>query len=226
MKGDTMIIEKGICAYLWQNPFENNCNTYILGEDRRVLVDVGHGRHVNHVRQGMEEDGVSQDSVDLIIITHTHPDHFEGVPSFLNGRLRVTYHREEADYLREEGRALYQMMGIPVPTIRVEFYIQEGHLEIGGNQYEILQTPGHSPGAICIYWPEKRVLATGDLLFAAGVGRTDFPGGSGEQLIESIERVRKLDVDILLPGHGDVIFGKDRVQENFEVIEQNYYAFL
>jgi glyoxylase-like metal-dependent hydrolase (beta-lactamase superfamily II) len=221
-----MILEKGIYAYLWRNMFENNCNSYILGEEKAILVDVGHQRHVDHLRQGMEEDAISVDTIDLIIITHCHPDHHEAVPSFLDGRVKVAYHREEENYLRQEGGALYQMMGAPIPSISVEFYLQEGNLQVGGNEYQILHTPGHSPGAICIYWPPKKVLVTGDLLFAAGVGRTDFPGGDGKQLIESIEKVRKLDVEILLPGHGEIVSGKDRIRENFEVIEQNYYAFL
>jgi glyoxylase-like metal-dependent hydrolase (beta-lactamase superfamily II) len=58
------------------------------------------------------------------------------------------------------------------------------------------------------------------------VGRTDFPGGDGKQLIESIEKVRKLDLEILLPGHGEMILGKDQIQENFAFIEENYYGFL
>ena len=222
-----MIIEKGIYAYPWQNLFENNCNSYILGEDRGILVDVGHQRHANHVLRGMEADGIPQDSIDLIIITHCHPDHHEALPSFMDGgRVKATYHREEENYLRREGGALYQMMGIPIPSVPVEFYLKEGSLQVGERLYQIVHTPGHSPGAICIYWPEKKVLATGDLLFHSGVGRTDFPGGDGKQLIQSIEKVRKFDVEILLPGHGEIIVGKDQIRQNFEIIEENYYPFL
>ncbi len=221
-----MIIEKGLYAYPWQNPFENNCNTYILGEKRAVLVDVGHRKHVDHILRGMEEDRLSLDSIDLIMTTHCHPDHHEGVPSFLDGRVRATYHREEANYLREEGGMLYQMMGIPIPSIPVEFYLQEGFLQVGKNSYQIIHTPGHSKGAVCIYWPERKTLVTGDLVFFNGVGRTDFPGGDGKLLVQSIEKVRKLDIEILLPGHGDLVFGKEKVRENFEFIEKNYYPLL
>jgi glyoxylase-like metal-dependent hydrolase (beta-lactamase superfamily II) len=197
-----MIVEKGIHAYLWQDQFENNCNSFILGEDKIVLFDVGHQRHVSHLLRGMEADG------------------------FLNGKTKVTYHREEANYMQEQGSALYQMMGAPLPEIPVEFYVKEGALQMGRDAYEIIHTPGHSPGAICIYWPEKQVIVTGDLIFFRGVGRTDFPGGDGRQLIESIEKVRKLDVKTLLPGHGEILVGKDQIQENFAFIEQSYYGFL
>lgn len=221
-----MILEKGIYVYPWQNLFENNCNSYILGDDRAILVDVGHQRHVKHVLQGMEADGISTDSIDLIITTHCHPDHHEAVLSFLDGRVKATYHREEADYLSREGGALYQMMGVTTPTVPVEFYLQEGVLQLGGSQYQIIHTPGHSPGAICIYWAERKVLVTGDLVFYRGVGRTDFPGGDGKQLIQSIEKVRRFEVEILLPGHGEIIRGRNQIRENFDFIEANYYSFL
>ncbi len=221
-----MIIEKGIFAYPWQNPFENNCNSYILGEDKAILVDVGHQRHVNHLLRGMEADGISLDAIGLIITTHCHPDHHEAVSSFLDGRVKATYHREEGDFLSREGGAFYQMMGVPVPVDPVEFYLQEGSLQVDRSRYQIIHTPGHSPGAICIYWAERKVLVTGDLVFYRGVGRTDFPGGDGKQLMESIEKVRRLDAEILLPGHGEIIRGKDQIRENFEMIEESYYAFL
>jgi glyoxylase-like metal-dependent hydrolase (beta-lactamase superfamily II) len=174
----------------------------------------------------MEQDGISMDPVELVISTHCHPDHLEAVPSIVNGNPKATMHKKEYEYLQDEGAALYQMMGIPIPSIPVEFFLQEGTLQVGPHQYQIIHTPGHSPGAISIYWPQRKALVTGDLLFAAGVGRTDFPGGDAQQLIESIERVRKLDVQIILPGHGEIILGEDRVKENFQIIEANYYAFL
>ncbi len=222
-----MIVERGVYAYLWESLFENNCNSYILGEERGVLVDVGHQRHVSHVLRGMDADGITLDQIDLVIITHSHPDHLEALPSFLDGRIKATFHRDAEDYLHGEGAVLSQMMGAPpVPTMPIEFYLQEGTLDVAGNHLEIIHTPGHSPGSICIFWPEKKVLVTGDLVFHRGVGRTDLPGGDSKQLIESIEKVRKLDVEILLPGHGGLVRGRQQVQEDFRFIEENYYAFL
>jgi glyoxylase-like metal-dependent hydrolase (beta-lactamase superfamily II) len=221
-----MIVEDGVYAYLWEDLFDNNCNSYVLGEKRGILVDVGHQRHVSHLLRGMDTDRISLDQIDLIMITHSHPDHLEALPSLLDGRLKATFHRAAGEYLREEGAVFYQMMGAPVPSVPIDFYLQEGNLQVGKSVFEIIHTPGHSPGSICIYWPEKKVLVSGDLLFHKGVGRTDFPGGDAKQLIESIEKVRSFDVEILLPGHGDIIRGHEQVQENFRFIEENYYAFL
>jgi len=140
--------------------------------------------------------------------THDHPDHTNGNAAFeqLTGVRPLLYGDTDPD----TGRPIRGGTVLPL-----------GSLEI-----EILHTPGHSPGAICVYWPERKVLVTGDLLFYRGVGRTDFPGGDGRQLIQSIEKVRRLDVEILLPGHGDMILGKNQIQENFTFIEENYYFSL
>jgi glyoxylase-like metal-dependent hydrolase (beta-lactamase superfamily II) len=103
----------------------------------------------------------------------------------------------------------------------------EGDLSLGRDEKQVnltvFHTPGHSPGSICIYWPDKKALITGDLVFNGSVGRTDFPGGSITTLKQSIERVSQLDVEYLLPGHstemGSIIEGKRRVEQNFRAIK-------
>jgi len=64
------------------------------------------------------------------------------------------------------------------------------------------------------------------VIFEQGVGRTDLPGGSGEMLKNSIKRLSSLDVELLLPGHGDIIRGREQVAENFSLIEQVYFGLL
>jgi glyoxylase-like metal-dependent hydrolase (beta-lactamase superfamily II) len=69
-------------------------------------------------------------------------------------------------------------------------------------------------------------LFTGDVVFNQGVGRIDVPGGNGEELKESIRKISRLEVDHLLPGHGDVISGRDDVKANFAEIERVWFAYL
>jgi len=76
---------------------------------------------------------------------------------------------------------------------RLDFYLGEGDLEVGEHRFQILHTPGHSPGSVSVYWPERKALFTGDVLFPGGLGRTDLPGGNGAQLKESIRRLAELD---------------------------------
>jgi hydroxyacylglutathione hydrolase len=221
-----MKLEKELYAYLWQNPYENNCNTYVIDGEMTLLIDPGHSRHVARVLHHMEEDGLSPEEIDLILITHSHPDHYEGVEAFAGKQVKMAMNREEERYLRESGKYLFEMMNQPVPEFQVDFYLKEGELRVGEKTFQIFQTPGHSPGSLTIYWPDRKVLFTGDLIFYGGVGRTDFLEGNSKLLMESIERMSQLDTELLLPGHGEIVMGKDLVLQNYEFIRQNFYAYL
>jgi glyoxylase-like metal-dependent hydrolase (beta-lactamase superfamily II) len=223
---DHMKLGKDLYAYLWQNPHENNCNTYVIDGEMTVLIDPGHSRHVPHLFHQMEGDGISSEEIDLVILTHSHPDHFEGLEAFLNKPIKIAMNQEEERYLQESGKLLFEMMGQPLPEYRVDFYLKEGELHLGKELFHVYQTPGHSPGSLSIYWPERKVLFTGDLIFHGGIGRTDFQEGNSKLLMESIEKMSTLDTELLLPGHGDVVMGKDLVLQNYEFIRQNFYAYL
>jgi glyoxylase-like metal-dependent hydrolase (beta-lactamase superfamily II) len=221
-----MKIEKDLYAYLWQDPYENNCNSYIIRGEVTALIDPGHSHHVERLLQQMEEDGIPPDEINVIILTHCHPDHFEGLEAFLNKPVKIAMNQEEERYLLERGKALFEMMGQSLPKFRVDFYLKEGELHFGDKAFNIYVTPGHSPGSLSIYWPERKVLLTGDLIFSGSIGRTDFPGGNSKLIKKSIERMSQLDIDLLLPGHMDLVTGRESVLQNFEFIRQNFYAYL
>ena len=85
---------------------------------------------------------------------------------------------------------------------------------------------GHSPGSVALYWPEEKALFTGDLIFRGGVGRTDLPGGNGADLKQSIKRLVELDIEWILPGHGDLVSGGAEVRANFNHIEQVFFNYV
>jgi hydroxyacylglutathione hydrolase len=221
-----MKLEKGLFAYLWQNPYENNCNTYVIKGDKTFLIDPGHSRYLGQLFNQMEKDGISPEEIGLVIITHSHPDHFEGLEVFLDKPVKITMSREEERYLLESGKLLFEMMRQPLPKFRIDFYLREGELHLGKEIFNIYSTPGHSPGSLSIYCPERKALFTGDLIFYGGVGRTDFMEGDSKLLMEGIERMAHLDTEILLPGHGEIVMGREMVLQNFEFIRQNFYAYL
>jgi len=221
-----MKLQKGLYAYLWQNAYENNCNTYVIDGEMTVLIDPGHTRHLSRVFHQMEEDGLSSEKIDVVIVTHSHPDHMEGLEVFADKPIKIAMSREEERYLLESGKFLFEMMTQPVPKFRIDFYLKEGELHLGEKTFQVFQTPGHSPGSITIYWPERKVLFTGDLIFYGGIGRTDFLEGNSRLLMESIERMSRLDTELVLPGHGDIVMGKNLVLQNYEFIRQNFYAYL
>jgi glyoxylase-like metal-dependent hydrolase (beta-lactamase superfamily II) len=170
----------------------------------------------------MKADGFSPDHVDLILTTHCHPDHMEGLETFLNTRAKMAMSQEEECYLRRSGKTLFELMGRPLPRYRIDFFLKEGALQVGREVFEIYQTPGHSPGSLSIYWKARKALFTGDVVFYGGIGRTDFPEGNSKLLLQSIERLSQLDAGLLLPGHGEIVMGRDRVVQNFESIRQTF----
>jgi hydroxyacylglutathione hydrolase len=221
-----MKLEKDLYAYLWQDPYENNCNSYVIDGEMTVLIDPGHTRHLNEVFSQMEDDGLSPEKIDLVLITHSHPDHMEGVEAFLDKPVKIVMAREEERYLLESGKMLFDMMGMPLPKLRIDFYLREGELRLKDRVFQIYESPGHSPGSLTIYWPERKVLFTGDVVFYGGIGRTDLLEGNSKLLVQSIERLSRLDTELLLPGHGEMAGGKDLVLQNLEFIRQNYYPYL
>jgi glyoxylase-like metal-dependent hydrolase (beta-lactamase superfamily II) len=126
----------------------------------------------------------------------------------------------------EEYRFISELAGqylrIPEPL----FFLREGDLIIGEHSFEVIATPGHSPGSICLYWPAKKALFTGDLVFNQSIGRTDLPGGNGGMLKESLKRISGMDIDYLLCGHGEIVAGKKEVKANFQKIKNYWFDYL
>ncbi|MBW1971875.1 MAG: MBL fold metallo-hydrolase [Spirochaetes bacterium] len=212
--------------YPWRSYSENNCNSYFLDIGVKTLIDVGHRRFLPLLLNSLKEDGIDPSFTKLIFATHMHPDHFEGVDYFFNLGAMVTMHKEEERHTKEYGMMLYEMMELPFPYYSVEFYLDEGDLFLLGERFKVFHTPGHSPGSLSLYWEKNKVLFTGDLIFYHGVGRTDFYEGDGNLLKKSIEKLMELDVEYLLPGHGDIIVGKTNVKENFFFIRSQFFPYL
>ncbi len=221
-----MKLQRDLYIYVWTNPYENNCNSYVITGEVTVLIDPGHLTFLPQLFDQMREDGLSPDAINLIITTHSHPDHMEGLEWFLKKPVKIAASQEEERYLLESGKFLFEAMSRPLPEIRVDFYLKDGELYLGEKRLDILQTPGHSPGSLSIYWPERKALFTGDVVFNRGIGRTDFPEGDSKRLIESIERLSLLETEILLPGHGEILQGRDAVLQNFEDIRRSFYSYL
>lgn len=221
-----MKLDGDLYVYPWRSLQENNCNSYLIKGEVPLLIDPGHQHLVKNLITKMEKDGNRLEDIKLIIATHVHPDHFEAASIFARGGVYTTLHRDEEKFMLEVGREFYAAFAMEMPEFKIDFYLQEGELKLGNIILQILHTPGHSPGSISLYWPEKKALFTGDVIFARGVGRTDFPGGEGNLLRNSIERLASLDVELLLPGHGEIIKGKKNIQRNFAYVRTNFFDYL
>jgi glyoxylase-like metal-dependent hydrolase (beta-lactamase superfamily II) len=219
-----MKILDNLHAFLWINPSANNCNSYLIQGKKNILVDPGHYHLFGHVRDDLSGLSLSTADIDLVIITHAHPDHMEGLRVFASTPTLTAVPTVEMDFIK--GVAPHYGEALGIPDFEPDILLQEGDLKIGDLDFRIIQTPGHSPGSICLYWVDKKVLFTGDVIFNQGIGRTDLPGGKGQELKESIVKISRLQVDYLLPGHGDILSGRESVEANFRDVEQYWFAYL
>jgi glyoxylase-like metal-dependent hydrolase (beta-lactamase superfamily II) len=219
-----MQIKDSIHAFLWLNPSANNCNTYLINGTKRILVDPGHHHLFGHVSDRLSELSLSTEDIDVVIVTHGHPDHMEGVKIFAGTRTMIALHQAEMDFIREIAPHYGEALGIA--GFEPDILLKEGNLHIGDMTFRVIDTPGHSPGSICLYWPDQKALFTGDLVFNQGLGRTDLPGGNSEILKASIKRISELNVDLLLPGHGDILTDPVLIKANFDEIERVWFAYL
>jgi len=221
-----MKIAQDLYFYPWESYTQNNCNSIMITGKVKALIDPGHQALFSNLAGQLERDGIDVKALDLIINTHSHPDHFEASASLARHGARVAMHPDGENYLKKIGPAFSQALGQKMPDYNIDLNLVEGELELGEKQLYVYHTPGHSPGSICLYWPDQKVLISGDLIFAQGVGRTDFPGGDGAKLKENIKRMAELDIEILLPGHGPLVTGAEEVRRNFQFIQQVYFPML
>lgn len=221
-----MKVFEGLHAFLWRSPTANNCNAYLIEGQQRVLIDPGHLALFDHVRKGLEETGLGIDDIDVVICTHGHPDHLEAVELLRDANIRFGLSLEEWQWLSGVGRQMAAAMGVDIDAFEPDFFLKTGDLTIGDLNFTVHHTPGHSPGSICLYWPEKEALFSGDVLFREGIGRTDLPGGNGDELKAGIKHLAGLETAYLLPGHGDYIAGAPAVSRNFKQVESFYFAYI
>ena len=214
----------GIYAYPWTNMMENNCNTYVLEGDGLILIDPGLKRYVPDIIEAMKKDGLNPDDISLVLNTHSHPDHIDGNSYFDRDKVKLTMHEEAEKFLSQVGRQFFSMFGLEIPDRKADYFTNEGDVELNNISLKIFHSPGHSPGSICIYWPEKKVLVSGDVAFSGSIGRTDFPGGSLAELGKSIERIALLETEYLLPGHNEMVQGVDAVKSNFDFIHRAFFS--
>ena len=219
-----MKITENLYAFLWLNPNANNCNSYLIKGDKNILIDPGHDHLFQHIHEEFANISISLNDIDLVIITHAHPDHMEGVRRFVESPAMIAMSQLEMNFIRHVAPQYGNALGIS--GFEPDILLREGSLKIGSMNFQVIHSPGHSPGSLCLHWIDKKALFTGDVVFLNGVGRTDIPGGNGKTLKESIKKISRLDLDYLLPGHGEAVSGRERVKNNFKQIEDFWFAYL
>lgn len=138
----------------------------------------------------------------LIVSTHGHWDHIgDNAAVAEHTAALIAVHPADRHRL-ERPEPLFAPFDIP-PSVPAVDLAEGGVVRFGSIRLEVLHTPGHTEGSVCLLARDDRLLLSGDTLFAGGWGRVDLPGGSAEQMVESIARLSGLEDDLrVLPGHG------------------------
>jgi glyoxylase-like metal-dependent hydrolase (beta-lactamase superfamily II) len=168
--------------------YQTNC--YILAEGDRCLV-IDPGEEAEKVLSFLTQQGLT---LEAILLTHGHFDHVGAVKTLA----------AETDcrvFLCEEDLALPRTMTAG-SLYYTDHYRDGSSLSLAGMPFEVLHTPGHTPGSVCLRFGKH--LFSGDTLFAGSCGRTDFPGSSPADMVRSLKRLAALEDDLrVYPGHGE-----------------------
>lgn len=190
---------------------ETNC--YLIAcekTQKAAVIDPGGEEEIDLILSLLQKNNLS---LKYIINTHGHIDHIAG-----NNLLRtktealLLIHKLDADMLVDANKNFSSFMGKKICSPPADKFLEEGvEIPLGRLKLTVIHTPGHTPGGISLV--SNNIIFTGDTLFAGGIGRTDLPGGSYQDLIKSIKEKLLIlgDDKIIYPGHGPgSTIGKER----------------
>ena len=189
-------------------PFATNCYIVGSGSDKAGMI-IDPGDEAKQILKGVRDLKLD---IKLIVLTHGHFDHIVALKEVKEAtRAEVAIHADDAYFLQE--RPLSATFGFSYPDTPSPDRLLKGgdSIDIGDLHFLVLHTPGHSRGGICLLG--QGVVFSGDTLFNYGIGRTDFPGGSYNQLMNSIHTKLMVlpDDTTVYPGHGpDTTIGAER----------------
>jgi glyoxylase-like metal-dependent hydrolase (beta-lactamase superfamily II) len=194
------------------------CNCTLLGdEDAAEAIVIDPGDEVSRIFRRISDLGLK---LKQILITHAHIDH-------VGGALKLKRLTGAPILLNENDLPLLKMMesqaawlGVPPPEVTAPDAGLVDGMQVGLNRYpaEVLHTPGHTQGSVCLHFAPLKMVIAGDTLFAGSIGRTDLPGGNSRQIIRSIaSRLMALpDETRVVPGHGpETTIGAERYDNPF-----------
>ena len=198
--------------------YETNCYVLRSGEAASDCLIVDPGLGAEELIAFLDERKMTAVAA---VLTHGHIDHIAGLAALRRSfpDIKVFIHALDAEMLAKPVANLSGLMGRAFAAEPADILLEDGdRIEQAGVRLQVLHTPGHTAGGLCLYSSGGGVVFTDDALFAESIGRTDFPGGSMSRLVRSIkEKLWVLpDETVVYPGHGpSTTIAREKAQNPF-----------
>jgi hydroxyacylglutathione hydrolase len=194
---------------LKENIFQlrGQCMAYLVkGARKNLLIDTGLPWESDVLESQLASVGLSKDDINIVILTHEHLDHIGCVPIF-SPKTIIAAHSMAANKisLQDEFVLMSKSFHLNIEDYHIDFHLHHGTtIDLGGTTLQVLHTPGHSSGSICLYEASQQILFTGDTIFANGTLGGIFPSGSISDYTLTLRQLNTLRVKELYPGHGRI----------------------
>ena len=191
--------------YFTVNAFMERCSVVWDKNGNCAFVDPGCSsvQEITEIRNFVQNKGLKPV---CIMLTHGHFDHVLGVAELAAAYGDIPVYMHPADKVTLENNSYFsRVFGVDTPApFETTDVTEGGTVKVGSLSFDVLETPGHTPGGVCYLERQEKILFSGDTLFAGSIGRTDHPGGDYDALMKGIfEKLMVLDGDVkVIPGHG------------------------
>jgi len=203
---DNQIIELQTNIYRIKGEDTSSHSYLIRGDYKNILIDSGVDKNFFKLQKSLLTLGIKIRDVDIVINTHEHFDHI-GANRYFQDYSLIAAHRFAATKIAVEDRyvTMYKSGDLNEPSLKVHLWLENRfRFDLGNYVLEVMHTPGHTSGSICIYEITRKFLFTGDTLFAGGTLSYISESGSVGDYINSISLLETRKINELYPGHGHI----------------------
>ena len=185
-------------------------NLYVIGN--KVLIDATAGIHKKTMDSALKKANIQKENIKSIILTHEHFDHIGGIDLFPNAKILASKRTAHVLETKDDKESYAIFFNGQTPKRKTDAILKDKDvIRLGNIKLEVLETPGHSDGSICLYDSENKILFSGDTVFENTTGRMDLIGGSEKYMEQSLKTITSLDIDKILPGHGNIVAAEGNI---------------